>query len=159
MSQSRRSIGKVTLPLWLLASGMVFASGRPIDIPERARGADRIVVATTSMVTPHWRTNAHGDHLIVSELTLQVEETLKGVRETTVPMELEGGTLDGVTLRVSDLPELKPGERGVFFLDRSNGGHVPHLRGLGILKLDGDVVRGSALHLQDIRRMTMASGK
>jgi hypothetical protein len=73
-------------------------------------------------------------------------------------MDLEGGTLGGVTLRVSDLPEVKPGERAVFFLDEAdNGVATPHLRGQGILKLEkDDVVTGSSLRLEDIRSSARA---
>jgi hypothetical protein len=76
-------------------------------------------------------------------------------------LELEGGTLDGLTMRVSSLPSLQPGERAVFFLDPgSNGAHRPHRKSLGILKLDREnVVRGSSLHLEDIRRMTEGAGR
>jgi hypothetical protein len=54
---------------------------------------------------------------------------------------------------VSDLPSLDVGERAVFFLDETaSGGHRPHLRGLGILKLDdAGRVRGTNLTLDDIR--------
>jgi len=76
-------------------------------------------------------------------------------------LDLEGGTLGGLTLRVSSLPELKPGERAVFFLDSlTTGSHVPHGRGLGILKLDGtNHVQGSSLSLEDIRRSARAGGR
>ena len=107
-----------------------------------------------------WRENTFGDRLIVSRVLLNVEETLKGTPSNSpVWMEMEGGTLDGMTLRVSDLPELQPGERAVFFLDQGeNGISTPHLRGQGILKLDNDdVVRGSSLRLDAIR--TLARGR
>jgi len=61
---------------------------------------------------------------------------------------------------VSDLPSLAPGEQAVFFLDRTatSSEFIPHLRGLGILKLDPDgTVQGSSLRLADIRRMAQAA--
>jgi len=158
MNQGRRLA--LTIAAWCAAGTMVTAAGgRPVDIPERARGADTVVVATASSVKPTWRTNAYGDRLIVSAVVLTVQETLKGSFAGTVQMDLEGGTLDGVTLRVSSLPELKPGERGVFFLDRTPAGsYVPHLKGLGILKLDGtDRVSASSLQLADVRRMVLGA--
>ncbi len=92
--------------------------------------------------------------VIVSEILLEVEETLKGSPDRLVWLDLEGGTLGGITLRVSDLPEIKVGERGVFFLDRGSANFAPHLRGQGILKLDPqNIVTGSSLRLDDIRRM------
>jgi hypothetical protein len=70
-------------------------------------------------------------------------------------VDLDGGTLDGLTLRVSDLQSLEPGDRAVFFLDDTGGGALlPHLRGQGILELDNtDTVKGSSLHLDQIRGM------
>lgn len=148
----------------VMASGTsaVSASGGPqVDIPERARGAAKVVVATATTVTPQWRRNSFGDELIVSEVVLQVEETLKGVAANSLWLDLEGGTMGDITLHVSSLPTLKPGERGVFFLDETKtGSHVPHLKGLGILKLDANnQVRGSSLRLDDIRRMARGAGK
>jgi hypothetical protein len=145
-----------TLMAWFSMGAVLFAgSGRPIDIPERIHGADRVVVASAASVTPTWRSNVYGDQLIVSQVLLQVEETLKGDPQGSVLLALEGGTLGGVTLTVSSLPDVKPGERAVFFLDRAgNNEHVPHLKGLGILKLDQtNQVQGSSLQLEDIRRM------
>jgi hypothetical protein len=76
-------------------------------------------------------------------------------------MTFEGGTVDGLSMRVSSLPVLTPGERGVFFLERGKSGELrPHLRGHGILKLDAaNRVKGSSLTLDDIRRMAGASGR
>ena len=145
-----------------LSTATPFASSnRPVDIPERAQGARTIVVATAVTVTPGWHRNAFGDRLIVSRVALDVEETLKGSAGRLMTLELEGGTLDGLTMRVSSLPSLQPGERAVFFLDPgTNGAHRPHRKGLGILKLDHEnVVRGSSLHLNDIRRMTKGAGR
>ena len=137
------------------------AGGPPIDIPGRAKGAGKVVVANAASVSPRWRTNEFGDQLIVSLVGLQIEETLKGPPSNFLYLDLEGGTLNGVTLHVSSLPELKPGERAVFFLDEtSDGSHVPHLKGKGILKLDDqNQVPGQNLSLDEIRRQVHNAGK
>lgn len=148
--------------LIVASSPDLFASGgRPVDIPERARGAGAVVVARASEVTPVWQTNEYGDVLIVSQVHLQVEETLKGSPAYSMWINVEGGTLNGMTLRVSGLPVVAAGERGVFFVDeRADGTRVPHLKGLGILKLDGtDQVRGTSLRLQDVRSMVRGAGR
>jgi hypothetical protein len=162
MLKNRSLFTKFTTLACVMTGTVVYASGgRPVDIPERARGAERIVVATAVNVTPSWRQNEHGDQLIVSQVLLQVEETIKGEPDGTALLDLEGGTLNGFTLRVSDLPTLRAGERAVFFLDRTaSSAHAPHLRGLGILKLDaGNRVVGSSLRLDDIRRMSQNAGR
>ena len=130
------------------------AQGRAVPLEERAQGASQIVVATVTSVTPRWAENAFGDRLIISRSSLRVAETLKGVAAPSVSMDIEGGTLDGLTLRVSNLPALEPGSRAVFYLNAMAGGGVyrPHLAGLGILELDDtDFVRGSSLRLDTVR--------
>jgi hypothetical protein len=153
---SRVGVGALALIGCITASAVVSAAsnGRLATLDERIAGSQKVVVASARTVEAHWQQNTYGDRLIVSRVLLEVQETLKGTAAgNTIWMELEGGTLDGFTLRVSDLPELKPGERAVFFLDQAaNGMTTPHLRGQGILKLgDDDVVLGSRLRLDDIR--------
>ena len=101
-----------------------------------------------------WRTNEFGDRLIVSVVTVAVDETLRGPAQPTVTVEVEGGTIGDLTLHVSDLEPVATGERVVFYLARNaRGVFVPHLRGQGLLKLDrSDRVRGSTVTLADIRR-------
>ena len=156
MSMAKMSIRAVAL-LACLGAGTVStaASGGHIaTLDERIQGSQKVVIASARSVNASWRENTYGDRLIVSRVLLDVEETLKGpATSNAIWMDLEGGTLDGFTLRVSDLPTVQPGERAVFFLDQdANGVAVPHLRGQGILKLDvNNVVTGSSLRADDIR--------
>ena len=134
------------------------ADSRQVDLPTRTRGARKVVIAKTVSVTPTWRTTAHGDRLIVSEVALQVEETLKGTPASVVWLEMEGGTIDGVTLAVSSFTPMKAGERAVFFLDETSSGlHLPHLKGMGIMKVDAnDRILGSSLRLEEVRRQVLS---
>ena len=110
-------------------SGAAAAQNATLEF--RAGGADRVVVATARAVTASWRENEHGDRIIVSRIQLDVDETLKGAQARTVVLDVDGGTLDGFTLRVSGLHMPEPGERAVFMLDPADSGvHTPHLRGL-----------------------------
>ncbi|MEO6213504.1 MAG: hypothetical protein ABIP65_07730 [Vicinamibacterales bacterium] len=147
--------------LSLVTAPVLAASGaQPATIQERARGAERIVVATVAEATARYERNRFGDELIITHARLQVEEEMKG-RGGPANLRLEGGTVNGITMRVASLPTLAPGERAVFFLTASgNGEFDPHLRGQGILKLDStNHVRGSSLSLDDVRRMASGSGK
>jgi hypothetical protein len=135
-------------------SSISVASEHAVPLADRIQGADVVVVATAASVSASWRDNEFGDRLIVSRYVLQVQETLKGVPGRSMLLDVEGGTLDGFTLRVSSLPTLAEGERAVFILDAAQGAYHAHLKGLGILKLDEqDVVRGSSLSLAEIRRV------
>jgi hypothetical protein len=129
------------------------AQGRVPSLTERARGAERVVVGDVMAATPVWRVTEAGDRLIVTVLRIVARETLKGAVQSTVDVEVEGGTIDGLTLKVSDLPALAPGDRAVFYLRRAaTGSLVPHLRGDGVVRLDrSDRLAGSGLTLNDVR--------
>ena len=152
-----RILGSV-LGIGLLTSAL---SAQNATLEDRTRGAESVVVATARTVTASWRENEHGDRIIVSRVQLDVNETLKGARTSAMWVDVDGGTLDGYTMRVSGIHMPEAGERGVFMLDRAEGGvHTPHLRGLGILPLDDqDVIRGSNVSLNEIRMRVRAQGQ
>ena len=115
------------------------ASGHKVPMGTRAKGAQTVVVGTVIQVTSAFEQNEFGDRLIVSHVLLRVEEALKGQAPQVVALDVEGGTVGGVTLKVSDMDAVNTGERGVFFLTKSRSGvNVPHLRGNGIVKLDSN---------------------
>ena len=89
----------------------------------------------------------------MSTAQLGVDETLKGAPASVLDVEYEGGTVGDLTLKVSDLPSLEPGERAVFFLDAGRGlSFTPHDRGRGILKLsDNDEVENTSMTLSEVR--------
>jgi hypothetical protein len=124
-----------------------------IPVETRARSAQRVVVGTVVQQSPRFHTNEFGDRLIVTDVMVRVDETLKGAPVDLVDVVIEGGTIGTLTLEVSDMPVFKGNERAVLFLDAAAGGFVPHRRGLGILKLDrGEQVEGTTLTLADVRR-------
>ena len=158
----KRLIAACAMTIGLLTT-LVSASQSPnVDIPTRARGADRVVVGTVVSVEAAFEKNEFGDELIVSHAVVEIDQNLKGNAPTAfVDVDVEGGTVGVITLKVSDLPSVERGERAVFFLKKRGGSdvHVPHLRGLGILKLNAnDVVSGSNLTLDEIRSMVRGNG-
>ena len=156
-----RSFFGATVRLVGIAQSIAVSSAQEFVAPfaDRARWAERVIVGRVSAVAPVWRVNDFGDRLIVSIVSVTVDETLKGPPQQKVEVEVEGGTIGDVTLRVSDLASFVPGDRAVFYLSRSpRGVFVPHLRGQGLLKLDGqDRVPGSSLTLAEIRRTVAAN--
>ena len=138
----------------------VAAAGQAVPIEERARGAARVVIATVAETQARYERNEFGDEVIVTHARLTVEEAVKGPMEPAV-LAIEGGTVDGITMRVSSLPTLSKGERAVFFLAPGRGGEFsPHLRGQGILKLDStNHVRGSSLSVDEVKRLVRAGDK
>src|SRR5215213_9030677 len=92
------------------ATTAVGSSQIPVPLTERTRGAERVVVGRVASVTPEWQVNEYGDRLIVSVVRVDVSETLKGDAAPTVDVEVEGGTIGTLTLRVSDQLSFTPGE-------------------------------------------------
>ena len=137
--------------------------GPPVGIQANAKGAAKIVVATVVGVESRFDINPFGDQLIVSEVALRVDETLKGPPVPSVSVLVEGGTVGDLTMDVSDLPSLQPQERAVFFLGEGPPGdptYRPHGRNLGILTLDAtDHIAGSDVTLDDVRRAVRESGR
>ena len=146
------AVAALCVSLWVTP---VSAQVRVASLEERIAGAREVVVAEAQAVSASWRQNEHGDRIIVSRVLLQVAETLKGSGARHLWLEVEGGTVDGVTLEVSSLPLMQEGDRAVFFLNPEREVYRPFLKGQGILALDEDgMVEGSSLHLNTIRRMS-----
>jgi hypothetical protein len=138
----------------LLFPSAIIAQRLNVPAAERASGAEQVVVGHVGSVTPVWQDNDFGDRLIISVLHVIVDETLKGPAQSAVDVEVEGGTIGSLTLKVSDLDTFARGDRGIFYLQHNRrGGLVPHRRGVGLQKLDGTGrVMGSGVTLDQVRR-------
>jgi hypothetical protein len=145
-----------SLSVLTAASTLSAETGVPVDLTTRARGAGHVLVAVVERVRADYQRNEFGDVLIVSHAQVRVREVLKGasVAGDDLTLDVEGGTVDGISLRVSDLQPLEPGDQAVLFIDETRDGRkVPHLRGQGILKVDTNGrVKGSNLTVDDVRR-------
>ena len=124
----------------------------------RAQAAARVVVAQVIDVQSRFATNRFGDQLIVSDIVLDVAETLKGPAARTMRIAVEGGTVGDLTLKVSDLPSFRPGDRAMFFLNAADGTLVPHDRGRGMLKVSPTgLIEGSEVTLDQARREVVSA--
>ena len=143
-----------TLALTVFTTATLVAQGGPPPtIAAGSKGADEVVVAKVANVTSRFDTNEWGDQIIVSDVALQVEETLKGKPAATNVVTLEGGSVGDITLDVSDMPTMEKNDRAVLFLKYTPAGsHVPWGRGNGVLKLDEtNHVEGSNATLEDVK--------
>lgn len=158
MSERRPSLTAITALLCTLAVSALLAQGRGLPPADRVRDAERVIVGQVVSTQPVWRTTEHGDRLIVTVVHVAATETLKGAPASAVDVEVEGGTIDNLTLKVSDLPTFAAGDRAVFALRRTaSGALVPHQRGDGLMKLDrSDRVPGANFSLSDVRSAVAA---
>jgi len=154
-------LGVALLLASVITASLAASDGRPLDVNAQAKGADHIVVGVVTDLQSRFDTNEYGDHLIFTQAWLEVQDTLKGARLSVIPVDLEGGSIGELTLKVSDMPPMRKGDRAVFFLkSRGAGVEVPHGRGNGILKLDAaDRVQGLGMTLADIKAMVRSALK
>ena len=147
------------LTLFLTVTSASASFDPSVDVAKQAKGAKKVVLATVTDVNAEFGENEFGDRLIFSQVTLRVDETMKGAHEPSVVLSVEGGTVGELTLTVSDMPRMERGQRAVVFLAESNrGGNVPHGRGAGVLKLnDDDRVAGTSVSLDDVRKAVKAA--
>jgi hypothetical protein len=156
LSSMRRRLLMVWVLCTWMATGALADSFPNVDVQTRARGAESVVLASIESVYATYDRNQSGDDLIVSRAWIRVREVMKGAGVAVgqaLEMEVEGGTVGDVTLRVSDMPTVQTGEDAVFFLTRDRRGRVvPYLRGLGILKLDdAGRVAGTDVTVDELR--------
>jgi len=119
-----------------------------------------VVLATVTNVHPRFGTNSFGDQIILSDVQVDVDESLKGQATATLTVTVEGGQIGDLTLKVSDMPVMRPGERAIFFLERSASSLVLHGRGSGVLKVDGgDRVPDINVTVDDVKRAVRAAGR
>ncbi len=85
------------------------------EVPELTRKADAVVRGTVRRVESRW--SADGRR-IVTDVEIQVAETLKGAPGSTVLVTQPGGRVGDIGQRVSGLASFAPGEEVVVVLQR-----------------------------------------
>jgi hypothetical protein len=154
-------VRSVLLAVFLMGATLSASTDSPTEIAAHAKESKKVVVATVTDVQSSFDDNEFGERLIVSTVSYRVDETMKGPRDASGVVTVEGGTVGDLTLSVSDMPRMVKGDRAVLFLnDSPKGGHIPHGRGHGLLKLDSnDRVNGTTLTLDDIRAAVKGAGQ
>jgi hypothetical protein len=114
-----------------VANATIFVTSSAAPLVTRA---DAIVLGSVRAVTPRWE-----GRRIVSDVELDVEETVKGAPPQHLTLVAPGGRIGDVVMRVIDGASFRVGDRSILFLSHRDGVH--RLVGLGAGKLD---VRTSA---------------
>jgi hypothetical protein len=107
-----RALLPVVLLLCLPASATTMLR---MDLPELTQSADVIVHGTVRRMESRWS----GDgRKIVTDVEVEVTETLKGQAGGTVLITQPGGRMGDIGQKVSGLASFTPGEEVVLFLER-----------------------------------------
>ena len=107
----------LSISLLVVLSHFSFALEAPTALQHLADESDRIVRGRVMKLTYSHATNTYGDELIYTHATVRVAEALKGDRSDLV-VKIEGGTLNGITLTVSDSATFQTGEEVLVFLKK-----------------------------------------
>ncbi len=155
LSRSARAARTIGGGLLILAASMAgaLAQSKTAEFNAALKQAKFALVGTITETRASKRRSSWGDDIIVTTAIVRTDETLRGAPQTWTALELEGGTLNGVTMEASDTPLTRQGERAVFLVDQlPDGRFVAHGRRLGILKLRADDrVENSELTLNEVR--------
>jgi hypothetical protein len=98
------------ISLWLIISSPVAALMVDVPFTELVSGADSIVIGTVTSVESRWNED---QTLIRTYASVSVERYVAGAPvDTTITIVVDGGTVDGMTLWVSDTPDLSSWHAG-----------------------------------------------
>jgi hypothetical protein len=96
----------------------------PPSFDELVARAEVIFQGTVTDVQSQW-TGEGGQRHIVTYVTLNVEDALKGSPGATYTMRMLGGTVDGTTMEVTDTPKFKVGDRDILFVENNGTQFIP----------------------------------
>ena len=96
----------------------------PPTFDELVGQAETIFQGTVTDVKSEWAGEG-GQRRIVSYVTFQVDDALKGAPGTSYTIRMLGGTVDGQTMEVSDSPKFKVGDRDIVFVENNGSQFIP----------------------------------
>ena len=144
-------IARLTVTVSLLVAISLLTNARTasaavirLSLEELTLGADRIVVATVTTMD----SRLEDDGLIRTYVTLQVDEVLKGgERSSELTVQVLGGTVGDLALRVSDSPRFELGDDVLVFLEEVDGTYrvFGHFQGKHTIRDDRVLERRMAL--------------
>lgn len=105
----------VCLP-WMATSAQLSAQAELLTLDDLIARSPDIVVASVSSRRSEWE-HYGSSRLIVTKVTLEIEQRLKGSAPRTLVVEVLGGTIGDETQRVSHVPEFRVNDRDVLFLN------------------------------------------
>jgi len=97
-----------------------------LNLDSLVKKSNRIVVGKVRSSRTYWSSNGK---LILTNYTIDVQETIKGTPARTVELTTIGGTIGDLTLHVAGMPVFDTDENAVVFMEKS--GAYSTIVGLG----------------------------
>jgi hypothetical protein len=108
----------------LLAGGVLATTVIPPSFDDLVSRAQTIFQGTVSDVRSEW-TGEGGQRHIVSYVTFNVDDAIKGNPGAKVTLNMMGGTVGAETMEVTDAPKFKVGDRDVLFVENNGTQFIP----------------------------------
>jgi hypothetical protein len=113
----------------MLCVGLAVASVRativiPPTFDQLVSDAELIFQGTVTDARSQW-TGEGADRRIVTNVTFNIEDAIKGAPGRSYSIQMLGGTVDGETIEVSDTPKFKVGDRDILFVEHNGTQFVP----------------------------------
>ena len=110
--------------LFVAASSLHATTVIPPSFDELVNRAEVIFQGSVTNVRSQW-VGEGGQRHIVTYVTFQVNDPIKGNPGATYTMRMLGGTVDGQTMEVSDSPKFKIGDRDFLFVEHNGRQFIP----------------------------------
>jgi hypothetical protein len=115
--------------LLLLVAGLAPASVRattviPPTFDQLVSDAEFIFEGTVMDVRSQW-TGSGAERNIMTLVTFQVDDSIKGATGKNYTVQMLGGTVDGETMEVADAPRFKVGDRDILFVEHNGTQFMP----------------------------------
>jgi len=118
--QACRVATAIAVIFLLISSAPAFATVMvKIDLDGLVGRADGILVGNVEKVASHW---SEDKRYIVTDVTVEVTQSVHGVADKHLVIRRLGGSVDGVGMRVSGSPMFSPGEQVLLFTEK-RGNH------------------------------------
>jgi hypothetical protein len=113
----------------LLAAGLALTSVRattviPPTFDQLVADAELIFQGTVTDTRSQW-TGAGTERHIMTQVTFQIEDAIKGAPGKTYTIQMLGGMVDGETMEVSDALRFKVGDRDILFVEHNGTQFMP----------------------------------
>lgn len=115
--------------LLLLGIALALASVRattviPPTFDQLVSDAELIFEGTVTDVRSQWAGVGDERH-IMTLVTCQIEDAIKGAPGKSYIVQMLGGTVDGETMEVADVPRFKVGDRDILFVEHNGAQFMP----------------------------------
>src|ERR1044072_8926616 len=96
----------------------------PPTFDQLVTDAEFIFEGTVTETRSQW-TGAGADRHIMTNVTFQIEDAIKGAPGKSYTIQMLGGTVEDETMEVSDAPRFKVGDRDILFVEHNGTQFVP----------------------------------